>query len=102
MNGQNFRGMIFEMQSKRMRETLDLLKGFIFHNLEFRVADYLFRREVESIVDVTHIEASEDIGCSRERLSRSFKKLEDLELIEMLGKGKYKLELKKLQQIYNL
>lgn len=92
MNSVEFRQLIFSMQSKRLDETLNLLMESSFHELDFRVARYLARKSDRiSPLSITHREASEDLGASRERVSRSFKSLETKGLITSIEKGIYKV-----------
>lgn len=103
MDSIEFRELIFRMQSQRLDETLNLLVESAFHDLDFRVARYLARKAKScKIVNVTHLEASEDLGASRERVSRSFKSLENQGFISSQEKGSYKIYLKKIEEIFSM
>lgn len=99
MENAEFRDLIFKMQSKRLDETLNLLLESSFHELDFRVARYLARKaKTSGTLNVTHLEASEDLGASRERVSKSFKFLESEGYIASQEKGVYQVYVNKIEE----
>ncbi len=102
MDDAEFRSNIFKMQSQRLTETLSLLKEVSFQGLDYRVARYLIRKSVDSYVTFTHLEAADDIGSSRERVSKAIKKFEQEGLLIKIEKGKYSLNIDKIEKNYSM
>lgn len=90
-----WRNYIFSILSQRFSDVIDLANSLAFEQLEARMITWivrhgsqnnLFQREQDEIV-VTHQDIAEELGTSREVVSRKLKVLENKQLIN-LSRGK--------------
>lgn len=71
-----FRGFIFSLLSDRLITVLELIEEVVFGNLEERLLDYLLEKSENNRISATHQMIANDLGTSREVISRILKHLE--------------------------
>lgn len=75
----SFNNFIFDLQQKRFEDVLQAFNTVAFDSLDRRIMDYLKARVKvlkSNKIQMTHQELSDDLGSSRETISRILKKLE--------------------------
>lgn len=89
---------LFEEMSKRFSNVMGVVEKVAFQSLDQRLIELLLK-ESKRVIYKTHADLSQDLGTSREIISRLLKNFENDGLIE-LSRGKIKiLEIKKLNDI---
>ena len=84
---------ILEITQSKLSEIMWVLEQVVFFSLEHRLSDYLINQYYlkDSIkIAITHEAIANDLGSSREVISRMLKRFEKDNLIEM-GRGSIKL-----------
>lgn len=84
---------ILEITQSKLSEIMWVLEQVVFFSLEHRLSDYLINQHYlkDSIkITITHEAIANDLGSSREVISRMLKRFEKDNLIEM-GRGYIKL-----------
>lgn len=84
---------ILEITQSKLSEIMWVLEQVVFFSLEHRLSDYLINQHYlkDSIkITITHEAIANDLGSSREVISRMLKRFEKDNLIEM-GRGSIKL-----------
>jgi len=79
-----WRQYIFSLYNKRFNLVLELIDEVLFRKLDVRVARYLLNHAdgKDTILNKTHQDLAEELGSSREVISRILKSLRDKGLIE--------------------
>jgi CRP/FNR family transcriptional regulator len=77
---------MFGLLSQRMVNLIELLDTVAFESLDARLESWLLSHASENIIQVTHQQIAEDLGSSREVISRLLKKFERNGLLT-LGRG---------------
>jgi CRP/FNR family transcriptional regulator len=67
---------IFEQLTKVVTQLTDLTDNFVFSSMESRIANLLYRRSNERVIYATHQCIANEVGTSREVVSRSLRDLE--------------------------
>lgn len=78
-NNQEFSSFFFDQYNKRYVGVLDTLQQIIFNNLDVRVLNYLKKKlelSQSNPLKISHRQIANDLGSSREVISRIVKKLE--------------------------
>lgn len=70
------RQFIFSLFNQRFVEVMELLEEVAFGKMDRRVSDYLIEKSENSILNSTHQQIANDLGTSREVVSRLLKDLE--------------------------
>lgn len=70
------RTFIFSLFSRRFTEIIELLEEVTFGRLSERLADYLIEKSADSLLTASHQKIANDLGSSREVISRLLKDFE--------------------------
>ena len=84
---QNF---VYSLLSYRLTEIMTLVEEVLFNKLDKRLFDYLVERSENGIVSLTHQSIANDLGTSREVVSRLLK---DLQLKNTIRYGRNRIEI---------
>ena len=88
-NSDTYQSFLFSLYTLRMANLVELINDLQFKNLDQRVMQWLHNKGQKEI-KVTHETIANELGSSREVISRILKSLENDGLIE-LGRGNIKL-----------
>ena len=83
-NNLYFRCFAYELIAERFNLVMDSVQWILFHGLEKRLAVFLlaeYDRHVKTHIHLTHDYIARYIGTSRERVTKTLKKLNDKKLI---------------------
>jgi CRP/FNR family transcriptional regulator len=100
-----WRNYIFSILNQRFADVIDLANSLAFEQLESRMITWILRNcsqndlQEQTEIIATHQEIAEELGTSREVVSRKLKSLENKQLIS-LSRGKLKVVDR--QQLENL
>lgn len=72
----SFRSFVFSLLSDRLITVFQLIEEVVFGNLEERLIDYLIEKSEDNELQATHQVIANDLGTSREVISRLLKDLE--------------------------
>lgn len=89
----SFRNYVLRTLTRRLSVMADLISGFAFERLDLRVACWLneqFERSCGHPISVTHSDVADELGTTREMISRILKDLEHKRCIQ-LARGKIHL-----------
>lgn len=78
-NSTSFRNYVLRILSERLLSMGDLISGFAFDHLDYRIACWLnqqFKYGLEDPIQITHNELAHELGTTREMISRILKELE--------------------------
>ncbi|MHC1742772.1 MAG: Crp/Fnr family transcriptional regulator [Syntrophobacteraceae bacterium] len=70
------RAYIFQFLSQRLAEIIELLEEVTFGRLDLRLTDYLIQKAENGLLVTTHQNIANDLGSSREVISRLLKDFE--------------------------
>lgn len=70
------RAFIFRLFSQRLAEVIELVEAVAFGRLDQRLADYLLEKSENGRLETTHQKIANDLGSSREVISRLLKDLQ--------------------------
>lgn len=89
--GPSFRAFVLEQYSRRMAEVIELVEEVAFRKVDERLRQFLGERASGSgLVSATHQELADQVGTSREVVSRILKDWEDRGALE-LSRGSIRL-----------
>lgn len=71
-----FRSFVFALLSERLVTVFQLIEEIVFGHLDQRLLDYLEEKSEDSVLQATHQVIANDLGTSREVVSRLLKDLE--------------------------
>jgi CRP/FNR family transcriptional regulator, anaerobic regulatory protein len=71
-----FRGFVFSLLSERLTEVMHLVNEVAFGRMDERLLNYLVEKSTDGILSATHQKIANDMGSSREVISRLLKDLE--------------------------
>jgi CRP/FNR family transcriptional regulator len=73
-----WRRYVFGLYSRRLEEVLSLVEEVAFHHVDTRIAAYLTRRAAahKGVVTRTHVEIADELGTSREVVTRILRDFE--------------------------
>jgi CRP/FNR family transcriptional regulator len=77
------RTFVFALLSQRLNEVMSLVEEVAFRRMDERLLDYLVEKSGDGMLSATHQKIANDLGSSREVISRLLKELErhgDVEL----------------------
>lgn len=77
------RTFVFALLSQRLNEVMSLVEEVAFRRMDERLLDYLMEKSGDGMLSATHQKIANDLGSSREVISRLLKELErqgDVEL----------------------
>lgn len=89
----SFRNYVLRTLTGRLSHMVDLISGFAFERLDLRVAVWLaeqFDRSSGRAIELTHSDVADELGTTREMISRILKDFEHKRCIE-LARGKIHL-----------
>jgi len=72
---------VYSLLSYRLTTIMTLVEEIVFNRLDTRLFDYLLERSEDGIVSRTHQNIANDLGTSREVISRLLKDFQDKETI---------------------
>ena len=86
------RSFIFDLLSRRLATIIEMVEEVAFGKLDSRLKDFLIEKADNDIVNFTHQQIANDLGSSREVISRLLKDFEKKGLV-ILSRKKIKLQL---------
>jgi CRP/FNR family transcriptional regulator len=84
------RGFIFSLFSQRFNEIIELIEAVTFGRMDFRLKDYLIEKSENDQLQTTHQKIANDLGTSREVVSRLLK---DFERQGQINLGRNRIEI---------
>lgn len=75
-NDDTMRAFVFSLLSQRLTEVMALVQEVAFGRLDERLADYLVEKSADGVLAATHQKIANDLGSSREVVSRLLKDFE--------------------------
>jgi CRP/FNR family transcriptional regulator len=88
------RGFVFTLLSRRLSGVMELVEEVAFGRMDERLAEYLVARSADNRLETTHQKIANDLGTSREVVSRLLKDLE--------RKGKVRLSRNEITMVGSL
>ncbi|RME96820.1 MAG: helix-turn-helix domain-containing protein, partial [Bacteroidetes bacterium] len=79
---------------QRMVELVKVIDNITFNNLDTRLIDYLKARQASTgsaLIKASHREIALDLNASREGISRLMRKLEQIGVVEQVGRNTIKI-----------
>jgi CRP/FNR family transcriptional regulator, anaerobic regulatory protein len=70
------RAFVFSLLSERLTEVMQLVNEVAFGRMDERLLDYLIEKSSDNVLSATHQKIANDMGSSREVISRLLKELE--------------------------
>jgi CRP/FNR family transcriptional regulator len=86
----SWQSFIFQQLARRVTDLTELTDNLAFSNMNSRVANLLSRRSIHKMVHATHQCIADEVGTSREVVSRSLRELEAKGFIK-LARGHIKI-----------
>jgi len=80
------RNYVFQLLSQRLVEVFSLLQDIVFGKLDQRLLDYLVEKAENNTLQITHKAIAQDLGSSREVISRLLKDMEQKGLLRISRK----------------
>lgn len=80
---QEMRSFIFSLLSQRLATIIEIVEDVAFGKLDTRLKDYLIEKAQDNILNLTHQQIANDLGSSREVISRLLKDFEKRGKISM-------------------
>jgi CRP/FNR family transcriptional regulator len=71
------RTYIFTILSRRLSAVIEMVEEVAFGKLDIRIKDYLVEKAENDVVNLTHQQIANDLGSSREVISRMLKEFEN-------------------------
>lgn len=90
---ESMRGFIFSLFSLRFAAIMELIEEVAFGKMDKRLTEYLVEKSENNMLDSTHQQIANDLGTSREVISRLLK---DLEKRDKLVLARHKIHIKSL------
>lgn len=75
-NTQSIQHFIFNLLSQRLASVMTLLEEVVFNRMDERLQDYLIEKSENSLLKASHQTIANDLGTSREVVSRLLKDME--------------------------
>ncbi len=76
MNHEGMRDFVFTLLSRRLATVMELVEEVAFGRMDQRLMDYLIEKSKNSALETTHQKIANDLGTSREVVSRLLKDFE--------------------------
>ena len=73
---ESMRNFIFNLFSQRLATIIEVVDEIAFRKMDLRLKDYLIEKADNDVVNLTHQQIANDLGSSREVISRLLKDLE--------------------------
>jgi CRP/FNR family transcriptional regulator len=89
------RSFVFSLLSSRLTEVMELVDEVAFGRMDERLMDYLIEKSADGVLCATHQKIANDLGSSREVISRLLKELERQEKVAL---SRNSITLLRLQQ----
>jgi len=77
------RNYVFQLISQRLVGVFSLLQDIVFGKLDQRLLDYLIEKAEDNTIQLTHKAIAQDLGSSREVISRLLKDMEQRGLLRI-------------------
>jgi CRP/FNR family transcriptional regulator len=90
---ESMRNFIFSLFSQRFTTIMELIEEVAFGKMDKRLNEYLIEKSENNVLDVTHQQIANDLGTSREVVSRLLKDLEKKDRVDL---ARHKIYLKNL------
>lgn len=79
-----WREFVFNLYSQRMASVMDIVDEVVFQRMDRRIASFLLdRSQIENPIRITHQEIANEIGSSREVISRLLEDFAQREIIRL-------------------
>ncbi len=76
VDSEDMRSFVFALLSRRLATVMELIEEVAFGRVDQRLRDYLVQKSVADVLQATHQKIANDLGTSREVVSRLLKDLE--------------------------
>jgi CRP/FNR family transcriptional regulator, anaerobic regulatory protein len=98
-----WRDFVFKLFSARLAMVMEIIDEVVFHRMDFRLASFLFDRgNLRNPIFITHQEIANEIGSSREVISRILEDFAAREIVR-LSRGEVEiLNFEKLKELTSL
>jgi len=73
---QELRAFVFNLLGQRLTAVMTLLEEVVFNRMDERLSDYLIEKSADNLLTTTHQAIANDLGTSREVVSRLLKDME--------------------------
>lgn len=73
---QELRAFVFNLLGQRLTAVMTLLEEVVFNRMDERLGDYLIEKSADQLLETTHQAIANDLGTSREVVSRLLKDME--------------------------
>jgi CRP/FNR family transcriptional regulator len=83
MEREEMRDFVFTLLSQRLAAVMELVEEVAFGRLDERLMDYLIEKSGDGILESTHQKIANDLGTSREVVSRLLKDFERKQLVRL-------------------
>jgi len=80
---EGMRDFVFSLLSKRLATVMELVEEVAFGRMDQRLMDYLIERSGDNVLEATHQKIANDLGTSREVVSRLLKDFERKKLVKL-------------------
>ncbi len=80
---EDMRNFVYELLSQRLSAVMELVEEVAFGRMDERLMDYLVEKSENDILDTTHQKIANDLGTSREVVSRLLKDLERKSIVRL-------------------
>jgi CRP/FNR family transcriptional regulator len=80
---ETMREFVFRLLSQRLSLVMELVEEVAFGRLDQRLMDYLVEKSENHILETTHQKIANDLGTSREVVSRMLKDFERKQLVKV-------------------
>ncbi len=77
------RNFVFSIMTERMTMVMELVEEIAFGRMDERVMDYLVEKSENGMIEITHQKIANDLGTSREVVSRLLKDFERSLLVKL-------------------
>lgn len=79
-----WREFVFKLYSQRMASVMDIVDEVVFQRMDRRIASFLLdRSQIENPINITHQEVANEIGSSREVISRLLEDFAQREIVRL-------------------
>jgi len=83
MEHEEMRDFVFTLLSQRLATVMELVEEVAFGRLDQRLMDYLVEKSENHVLETTHQKIANDLGTSREVVSRMLKDFERKQLVRL-------------------
>lgn len=80
---EDMRNFVYELLSRRLSSVMELVEEVAFGRMDERLMEYLVEKSENNVLDTTHQKIANDLGTSREVVSRLLKNLERKRIVRL-------------------